>query len=231
MKKLLYAMRHCETLFNVQHKSQGWCDSPITPRGIEQCRRAGEELKRRGIVFDHFYTSTSERCCDTMELVCQAAFGEVKPYVRKKGLRECGFGIFEGKDDFCEPGFGAGMGAVRGMVMQAGSGETSAQVNARMDATLGEIMADPDTTNVLVTSSGGSLRHFYMLHAGDRADAKVFANSNCMCYVYEWEDGVFTLSEVFVPDIADIDLGGLDGSGFPNRWEPTPEAIAALAQG
>lgn len=225
-KKLLYAMRHCETLFNVQHKSQGWCDSPITPRGVEQCKRAGQELARRGIAFDHFYSSTSERCCDTMELVCQAAFGEVKPYVRKKGLRECGFGIFEAKDDFCEPGFGPNMGKVRGAIMRAGGGETSDQVNARMDATLGEIMADPDTTNVLVTSSGGSLRHFYMLHAGDQANAQVFANSNCMCYVYEWEDGVFTLAEVFVPDIAGLDFGGMDGSGVPNRFMVDPEDLA-----
>ena len=225
MKKLLYAMRHCETLFNVQHKSQGWCDSPITPRGIEQCRRAGQELARRGIEFDHFYSSTSERCCDTMELVCEAAFGEVKPYVRKKGLRECGFGIFEAKDDFCEPGFGPTMEKVRGAIMHAGGGETSEQVNARMDGTLGEIMADPDTTNVLVTSSGGSLRHFYMLHAGDQPNAQVFANSNCMCYVYEWEDGVFTLAEVFVPDIADLDCGGMDGSGVPNRFYVDPEDL------
>ena len=228
MKKLLYAMRHCETLFNVQHKSQGWCDSPITPRGIEQGKRAGEALAQRSVEFDHFYTSTSERCCDTMELVCQAAFGEVKPYVRKKGLRECGFGIFEAKDDFCEPGFMASNGAVRGMVMHAGGGETSEQVFARMDATMSEIMADPDTRNVLVVGSGGSLRHFYMLHAGEKSRKQVFANSNCMCYVYEWEDGVFTVRDVYVPDIADLDFGGLDGSGVPNRWDPVPDDLEAL---
>ena len=208
MKKLLYAMRHCETLFNVQHKSQGWCDSPITPRGIEQAKRAGEELARRGVTFDHFYSSTSERCCDTMELVCQAAFGELKPYVRLKGLRECGFGIFEGKDDFCEPDFGP----VRSLVMQAGGGETSEQVFARMDETLSKIMADPDTQNVLVTGSGGSLRHFYMLHKAN-AKAEFFVNTNCLTYVYEWEDGVFSCVEVYGPDFT-----GLDDSGVPNRW-------------
>ena len=224
-KKLLYAMRHCETLFNAQHKSQGWCDSPITPRGIEQCRIAGEELIRRGVTFDHFYTSTSERCCDTMELVCQTAFGEVKPYVRKKGLRECGFGIFEAKDDFIEPGFGAGGLAIRGLVMQAGGGETSEQVNERMMATLSEIMADPDTTNVLVVGSGGSLGHFFMQVAGKRRPT---ANGNCMTYVYEWEDGVFTSIETYQQDFSGLDLGGLDGSGVPNRWELTEEGLAAL---
>lgn len=225
MKKLLYAMRHCETLFNVQHKSQGWCDSPITPRGIEQCKRAGEELARRGVVFDHFYTSTSERCCDTMELVCQAAFGKVKPYVRKKGLRECGFGIFEAKDDFCEPGFGPGGMEIRGMVMQAGGGETSAQVYERIGSCMQEIMADPDTQNVLVVGSGGSLGHFYMLTSDEERPR---ANSNCMTYVYEWEDGVFTCVDIYQQDFSGLDFGGMDGSGVPNRWEPSAEALAAL---
>ena len=225
-KKLLYAMRHCETLFNVQHKSQGWCDSPITPRGIAQCGLAGEELARRGITFDHFYSSTSERCCDTMELVCRSAFGEVKPYVRKKGLRECGFGIFEAKDDFCEPNFFPVCGLnMRSLVMQAGGGETSEQVFERIGSCMQEIMADPETQNVLVVGSGGSLGHFYML---TEANERPRANSNCMTYVYEWEDGVFTCVDIYQQDFAGLDLGGLDGSGIPNRWVPSPEALAAL---
>ncbi len=218
--KLLYAMRHCETLFNVQHKSQGWCDSPITPRGVEQCRIAGEELVRRGVTFDHFYTSTSERCCDTMELVCKAAFGEVKPYVRTKGLRECGFGILEGKDDYCEPGFGP----TRSAVMHAVGGETSDEVFERMGSCLSAIMADPETQNVLVVGSGGSLRHFYMLH-GPQEQAGPFENSNCMTYVYEWEDGSFRCVERYHQDFTGLDLGGMDGSGIPNRWTLDPTSL------
>lgn len=217
MKKLLYAMRHCETLFNAQHKSQGWCDSPITPRGIKQCQRAGEELARRGVSFDHFYTSTSERCCDTMELVCKAAFGEVKPYVRKKDLREFGFGIFEAKDDFCEPAFGPELQRIRSLVMQAGGGETDAQVGRRMVAGFSAIMEDPDTQNVLAVGSGGSLGHFYMAVEGPDAE-RPMPNTNCMTYVYEWEDGVFRCTDVYRPDFTGIDCGGLNGSGVPNRW-------------
>ena len=217
MKKLLYVMRHCETLFNVQHKSQGWCDSPITPRGREQCRIAGRELAKRGVTFDHFYSSTSERCCDTMELVCQEAFGCVMPYVRKKGLRECGFGIFEGKDDFCEPDFGPGLSDVRSLVMSAGGGETDEQVNERICACMGEIMADPQARNVLVVSSGGSIGHFYQVVAGPGA-RRPMPNTNCMTYVYEWEDGAFACVDIYRPDFAGIDCGGMDGSGVPNRW-------------
>lgn len=225
-KKLLYAMRHCETLFNAQHKSQGWCDSPITPRGRLQCEVAGKLISEMGVEFDHFYSSTSERCCDTMELVCKAAFGEVKPYVRQKGLRECGFGIFEAKDDFCEPDF-IGTNGLRSLVMQAGGGETDDEANARIGGCLDQIMADPEARNVLVVSSGGSLRHFYGMHES-LAQATFTRNSNCMIYVYEWDDGTFTCTDIIQPDFDGIDCGGLDGSGVPNRWRVNPEALKAL---
>ena len=208
--KTLYLMRHCETLFNVQHKSQGWCDSPVTPRGRQQCRLAGEELVRRGVSFDHFYSSTSERCCDTLEMVCEAAFGEVKPYVRCKDLRECGFGIFEAKDDFLEPDFGP----MRSRFMAAVGGETDAQVNERMDRCLSDIMARDDHQNVLAVSSGGSSMHFYMVHeATAQVQFRRTSFSNCMTYVYSWEDGVFSCQEIYVPDFS-----SLTESGLPGRW-------------
>ena len=58
--KDLYLMRHGETLFNQRRKIQGWCDSPLTKKGIEQAKKARELLK--DIHFDHCYSSTAERC-------------------------------------------------------------------------------------------------------------------------------------------------------------------------
>ena len=43
--KALYLMRHGETLFNVHHKNQGWCDSPLTERGHAQARIAGRHFR------------------------------------------------------------------------------------------------------------------------------------------------------------------------------------------
>ena len=57
----------------------------------EPWRTAGEWLRERGIAFDHVYSSTSERACDTCELVVPGV-----PYVREKGLKEWNFGTFEG---------------------------------------------------------------------------------------------------------------------------------------
>lgn len=38
--KTLYLVRHGETLFNALHKIQGWCDSPLTKKGIQQAKQA-----------------------------------------------------------------------------------------------------------------------------------------------------------------------------------------------
>ena len=45
MKKTLYLMRHGQTLFNLQHKIQGWCDSPLTELGIKQAKVAEKWFK------------------------------------------------------------------------------------------------------------------------------------------------------------------------------------------
>ena len=69
MAKTLYLMRHGQTLFNVLKKIQGWCDSPLTEEGIRQAKIARKWFEDNNIQFDHAYSSTSERCCDTLELV------------------------------------------------------------------------------------------------------------------------------------------------------------------
>ena len=91
MKKTLYLMRHGETMFNVQKKIQGWCDSPLTERGKEQARSVGRYFQAEKIQFDHAYCSTSERSSDTLELVTDM------PYTRLKGLKEMFYGELDGE--------------------------------------------------------------------------------------------------------------------------------------
>ena len=69
MAKTLYLMRHGQTLFNLRHKVQGWCDAPLTDFGVYQAKVAGQYFKDAGITFDDAYSSTQERACDTLELV------------------------------------------------------------------------------------------------------------------------------------------------------------------
>lgn len=96
MKKYLYLMRHGETQFNKLDKIQGWCDSPLTQQGIHQAEVAAKYIQ--DVTFGHYYSSTSERCCDTLEIIIKD-----KPYKRLKGLREINFGSFEGESQRLNP--------------------------------------------------------------------------------------------------------------------------------
>lgn len=69
----------------------------MTELGIKQAKIAGKYFKDNNIVFDHAYSSTSERACDTLELVCDL------PYHRVKGLKEWNFGIYEGESEDLNP--------------------------------------------------------------------------------------------------------------------------------
>ena len=87
MKKTLYLMRHGQTLFNLQHKIQGWCDSPLTELGIKQAKVAGKWFKDHDITFDHAYSSTSERCCDTLEIITDMpTFAQMKDQEQLQNL-------------------------------------------------------------------------------------------------------------------------------------------------
>lgn len=45
MEKILYLMRHGQTLFNLEHKIQGWCDSPLTELGLPRPRLRAATLQ------------------------------------------------------------------------------------------------------------------------------------------------------------------------------------------
>ncbi len=67
MTKILYLMRHGQTVFNLKGKIQGASDSPLTDRGIEQAQAAARYFKNNKIEFDDLFTSSQERACDTLE--------------------------------------------------------------------------------------------------------------------------------------------------------------------
>ncbi|MCH1723100.1 histidine phosphatase family protein [Lactococcus formosensis] len=96
--KELYLMRHAQTLFNVQRRTQGWSDSPLTQKGIDDALKAGERLRAKQLCFDAFYSSTQERASDTLELLFPN-----QAYSRLKGLKEMNFGAYEAHIDYLEP--------------------------------------------------------------------------------------------------------------------------------
>lgn len=193
MKKTLYLMRHGQTLFNLQHKIQGWCDAPLTPLGIKQARIAGEYFKDNKIQFDHAYSSTAERACDTLEIVTDYQM----PYTRVKGLKEWNFGVFEGKDECLNPPL------PYGDFFKAYGGEGEMEVRERMSKTLTDIMNQEDHQIVLAVSHGGACAQFYRAWEKYAKVEKKERFYNCCILKYEYEDGIFTLVDIINKNVTE----------------------------
>lgn len=187
--KDLYLMRHGQTLFNLRRKIQGWCDSPLTEEGIAQARRAGELLRERGITFDHAYSSTAERACDTLEFTLEAA-GCPLPYERLKGLRERFFGTFEGESEDLNPPF-----EEYDALFSRYGGETGEAVRERMVATLREVMERPGHERVIATSHAGACMSF-LSDTGDPRELLGGIMPNCGILHFAYQDGEFEFIEL-----------------------------------
>lgn len=185
----LYMMRHGQTLFNVLRRKQGWCDSPLTDLGIEQARRAGAWFQEQGITFDHAYSSTSERACDTLELAAPDM-----PYERVKGLKEWYFGKFEGitEDLNIAVPFGD-------FYVQFG-GEDELEFRKRIFDTVKELMSRPDHESVLMVSHGAACAQFPRAFGEDVARRLGGRFGNCGIATYEFDGESFSLVDVVNPN-------------------------------
>lgn len=194
--KHLYLMRHGETLFNKRRKIQGWCDSPLTQKGIKQAKAAREYMK--DIQFDHYYSSTSERCCDTLEIVTDYQV----TYQRLKQLKERNFGLFEGESEDLNPVINSDFDYDD--LFPHYGGEYKQQVLDRMYHTLKEIMEKEDHNNVLVVSHSGACYSF-LSHI---TDPDIVRNqggfTNCCILHFEYENGQFRYVDIIRPQLDDV---------------------------
>lgn len=184
--KTLYLMRHGQTLFNVRRKIQGWCDAPLTELGIRQAKIAGEYFVKNQVTFDHAYSSTSERACDTLELVT----GGKMPYTRVKGLKEWNFGVFEGESEDLNPAL------PYGDFFKPFGGEGELEVRERMAKTLLEIMEREDHDTVLAVSHGASCRGFMRYWEKNQKVEVKTRLGNCCILKFEYENGEFSLVDI-----------------------------------
>lgn len=191
MIKKLVIMRHGQTLFNQRKRVQGWVDSPLTELGIEQAKAEKPFINSLNLKFDHAYSSTSERACDTLELVCDL------PYTRLKGLKEWNFGILDGEPEYLNPPIDQ-----YDEFFSSHGGESRAQLVDRMNRTLTEIMEKEDHFNVFVASHGGAIRNFERYWTPD--DSKFIKGhlGNCAVLVFDYDTNTktFTLVDIDNPN-------------------------------
>jgi 2,3-bisphosphoglycerate-dependent phosphoglycerate mutase len=162
---LLVLIRHGESQWNLENRFTGWVDVPLTEKGREEARRAGDKI--RHLRFDKAYTSMLQRAKDTLDIVLQVIGQEGIPIAYDQALNERHYGDLQGlnKAETAEK-FGKEQVHLwrRSYDVAPPGGESLKDTAAR---TLPYFQAHivPDLqagTNVLVSAHGNSLRSIVM---------------------------------------------------------------------
>ena len=163
MATRVIAIRHGETDWNVATRLQGHTDIALNARGVWQAQRAAQALASEEIAA--IYASDLSRAHATA-LAIANHHPHVAPVITNTGLRERGFGIFEGQTyaeietlwpdesrrwkqrepDFAPPG-----------------GESPVQVHARVQRTINDLAASHIGQQIVVVAHGGVLDMLYRL--------------------------------------------------------------------
>ena len=93
MPKLIL-LRHGESQWNLENRFTGWVDVPLTERGREEARIAGEHLS--DLPIDQVYTSVLQRAINTADIALQAAGKHDLPTERDQALNERHYGDLQG---------------------------------------------------------------------------------------------------------------------------------------
>jgi len=161
----LILLRHGQSQWNLENRFTGWVDVPLSPRGEEEARAAGEKLKGRRI--DQVFTSVLKRAIDTADIAFDAAGIGPVPVERDAALNERMYGDLQGLDKAeAAKQFGADQVKLwrRSYDVNPPGGESLADTAARVipfwrDRILPELRAGK---NVLVVAHGNSLRALVM---------------------------------------------------------------------
>lgn len=91
---LLILLRHGQSQWNLENRFTGWIDVPLSPKGEEEARLAGQKLKTYKI--DKAYTSALKRAQETLTLALQEAGIKNLPIEKDQALNERHYGDLQG---------------------------------------------------------------------------------------------------------------------------------------
>lgn len=192
MKKL-FLMRHGQTLFNLQGKIQGHCDSPLTDLGIKQARKVKDYFIDEKIRFDAAYSSTQERAVDTAEIVCD--YLKIQTI---KGVKEWNFGQFEGESERLNPKIKPGETSYGDFFVDYG-GESADDVQERMNSTLLRVMDASEGNTILCVSHGGAMYRFIQKWLSQE-QIVTLPFTNCCVLMFEYADEKFSFVKAINPN-------------------------------
>jgi 2,3-bisphosphoglycerate-dependent phosphoglycerate mutase len=161
----LILLRHGQSQWNLENRFTGWVDVPLSPKGEDEARAAGDKLRGRQI--DKLYTSVLKRAIDTATLALAAAGIAAPPTERDAALNERMYGDLQGLNK-AEAAQKWGDAQIkqwrRSFDVKPPGGESLADTAARV-IPYWETRILPDIKagrNVLVAAHGNSLRALVM---------------------------------------------------------------------
>ncbi len=200
-KLTLYFVRHGETQYNIEKRMQGFCDSPLTDKGIQQAKAVGAGLA--SIDFKAVYASESQRVLDTAKF----ALGERDLSVSTDArLKEMNFGVLESlleEEIISEHGnILERIFSMSDIDFRVPKGESFTDLLTRTKAAVEEIIAKHRDTggNILLFSHGVTIGYFIM----SVAKLETFPHhDNCCVSVVSYENGKFTVEHTADPSFRD----------------------------
>jgi 2,3-bisphosphoglycerate-dependent phosphoglycerate mutase len=90
----LVLLRHGESQWNLENRFTGWVDVPLSAKGTEEARSAGEKLK--SYAFDRAFTSVLKRANDTLRIVLEISGQTAIPTEFNQALNERHYGDLQG---------------------------------------------------------------------------------------------------------------------------------------
>jgi 2,3-bisphosphoglycerate-dependent phosphoglycerate mutase len=92
----LVLVRHGQSQWNLEDRFTGWVDVPLTEKGQEEARKAGEWIKTEGLTFDRAFTSSLQRAQNTLGLILDVLGQPDCPLEKDKALNERHYGALQG---------------------------------------------------------------------------------------------------------------------------------------
>ena len=89
-------IRHGQSQWNLENRFTGWKDVDLSEQGVQEAKKAGEDLKKDGFVFDIAYTSFQKRAIKTLNLVLEEIDELHIPVVKSQRLNERHYGALQG---------------------------------------------------------------------------------------------------------------------------------------
>ena len=198
MNKLVL-LRHGQSQWNLENRFTGWKDVPLTEKGIEEAKNAGQLIKKNNITFDNIFSSVLQRANKTAEIAMNEA--EMKHlfnnnqlnYTKDQSLNERDYGDLVGlnKAETADK-FGKEQVHIwrRSYDISPPNGESLKDVVNRVspyfESNISPLIVDEK--NILIAAHGNSLRAIMIkvgLHKPEEISSIDLPTGSPLCLDYE----------------------------------------------